>query len=260
MGIFNLTIFKYVISLINKIKYYKNGEKMSKKIVFIIGLITLLQGDLFSAEAEPVHLNQQLRLAVLNNNLPELEKILKMPGVDVNAANSHGDTVLMVASSRGHADCVERLIPAVGTGVNAADIHGRTALMLASSSGHVDCIEHLIPFVGDGIDMGNRYGVTDLMGASFNGHFNCLQRLVIEGANVNRPCGNGRTVLMYAAFSGNVVLLQYLLAVHGIAVDAVDIQGRTALMLAERNGHAICAQLLRNKLRTIKESGPALYS
>ena len=267
---------------------------MSKKIIFIIGLITLFQGDLFSAEAEPVDLHQQLIIAASSGDLSTLNNLLTIPGFNVNTANSHGATALMVASFRGHADCVERLIPAVGagvnaveangmtalmfaafhghadcverlipavgTGVNAADIYGRTPLMLASSSGHVDCIEHLIPVVGAGIDMGDRYGATALMIASFKGHFNCLQRLVIEGANVNRPCGNGRTVLMYAASTGNVRFLQYLLAVHGIAVNAVDIHDCTALMLANRNGHLHCAQLLRNKLRTIKQSGPALYS
>ena len=70
--------------------------------------------------------------------------LLAAPGLDVNAADGHGDgwTALMWAAIGGHAETVTALLAYPGVDSNAVDGAGRTARALAMASCHYDIQLH----------------------------------------------------------------------------------------------------------------------
>lgn len=62
-------------------------------------------------------------------------RLLLAHAANVNAADHHGQTALMVACDKGETACVQLLLQA-GTQVNARDDDGRTALIHAADAGH----------------------------------------------------------------------------------------------------------------------------
>lgn len=86
--------------------------------------------------------------AAFNGDIDSLRRQIKL-GVDVNVTEKEGRsfrpeiiggwTPLIMASTRGHADCVKELLSAEGIEVDKKhSIVGKTALMFALESGHND--------------------------------------------------------------------------------------------------------------------------
>src|SRR6185295_902374 len=69
--------------------------------------------------------------------------------------------------------------------------------------------------------------------------------LIQAGADVNSPHHDYRhTALFWASFKGYMDSVKLLLAQPGIKLDAINIDGDTALMAAAENGHAEIAEML----------------
>ena len=69
--------------------------------------------------------------------------------------------------------------------------------------------------------------------------------LIEAGADVNSPHADYRhTALFWASFKGNKDLVKLLLAQPGIKLDAINIDGDTALMAAAEHGHAEIVEML----------------
>jgi ankyrin repeat protein len=69
--------------------------------------------------------------------------------------------------------------------------------------------------------------------------------LLQAGADVNSPQReSGHTALIWASFNGYKNMVKLLLAQPGIQLDAIDIDGQTALMAAAEKGHAEIAEML----------------
>ena len=79
----------------------------------------------------------------------------------------------------------------------------------------------------------NNEGYTALMFAAYKGDLQVLQELLkVEGINVNEKSNCGRTVLMNASRKGRLQVLQELLKVEGINVNETNNGGDTARDLA----------------------------
>jgi uncharacterized protein len=72
-------------------------------------------------------------------------------------------------------------------------------------------------------------------------------RLVqVHHANVNAVDADGKTALMYAASRGHTSLCQFLVETGGANVETADKHGWTALMHASRRGHlSVCETLVK---------------
>jgi len=79
-------------------------------------------------------------------------------------------------------------------------------------------------------------------------HIDALSVLLSKGANINARDGkSGRTILHYAAESGNLTLLEFLLGQDNLDVDALTYSGLTPAMLAYGRNNTEVVQRLKAK-------------
>jgi len=162
---------------------------------------------------------RDLLLAAEHGNLPKIKALLAI-GENVNVSNINGETALMKAAEQGWGDVTEYLL-SHKAGVNARDQRGRTALMrtvwrLSSVDNHSLYIRQV----------------------------QTIQTLLKHRADVNIKSRDGSTVLMVAALSGNLDLVNVFLARHA-EVNARDHNGTTALRCAKRQRRSAVAQRLK---------------
>jgi ankyrin repeat protein len=84
--------------------------------------------------------------------------------------------------------------------------------------------------------------------AAANGHVEIVDTLVQAGADPNAAASNGSTSLMMAALNQHLPVLQYLLQIEGIEMDAFNTtpegRGTTAFHLACANADLPAVKLL----------------
>lgn len=160
-------------------------------------------------------INQLLADAVQKNDLRRVQALLAK-GASPNARNNTGSPAVMVAANRGYLPIVQTLL---GNRANP-NLHSF-----------------------------NKKGGTALLEAVVYERVAIVKLLLLHGANVEEPYGNGifkgATPLQMAATSSNenkVLLLLLLKA--GARVDAADVQGNTALHQVAASGTVSAAQLL----------------
>ena len=96
---------------------------------------------------------------------------------------------------------------------------------------------------------GAKFRGGELAMAAFAGRQNeslaMVTALIQAGADVNSPQPDYRhTALFWASFKGYKDMVKLLLAQPGIQLDAISIDGDTALMAAAEKGHAEIAEML----------------
>lgn len=152
------------------------------------------------------------------------------------------------------------IISNLNDAVSAVDASGDSCLNIASKSGHNDIVSALCQVwftnaikrssivlkAGANVNHAGADGWIPLRGAAFNGHIDCVRTLLQHGADVDRynrqqllhviiilyRCvSDGRRALRTAAWSGHAPVVALLLQ-SGADVNAVDNEGRTALMTA----------------------------
>lgn len=161
-------------------------------------------------------------------------------GADVNASDQHGRTALMGAAALGDATTVRALL-AAGAQVNARNKDGETALFPAAFLNRVAVARELIQHGAD-VNVTSQKQVTPLMeAASHSPHI--VDLLISRGANVNARDVLGGTALMMAARGGRGDIARALIKA-GADVNAKDNEGRTALSSAVDAGHGEVARLL----------------
>ena len=133
-------------------------------------------------------------------------------------------------AQRGNPGGMSEMIKA-GVDVNKADRHGSTALMLASTNGHDACVRVLLE-AGADVNKGDNGGITALMLASMGGSDACVRQLIEAGAELKQACEAGWTALMWACRNGREACTLTLLNA-GADPLAVSKAGKTAAQLAE---------------------------
>jgi len=162
-------------------------------------------------------------------------KFLLEKKADVNTANCHGATALMLASMRGGGAEIVELLLDNNASVNAGDKAGMTSLMHASAYGNAEVVNALLN-AGATVDTNDRDGKTALMHASAYG--NAEVALIINAGDKAEM-----TALMHASAYGNAGVVNALLNA-GATVDTKDRDGKTALMHASAYENAEVALML----------------
>jgi len=200
-------------------------------------------------------------IAVHENNLKMVDKLLQVQGVDVNLKDIDGDTALMVAAFKGYVEIVNRLLEAdeINVNIQTDDNHyldnegGDTALIMAvndeiydRNSSSESVVKRLLEEKDIDINLQNGIGWTALMYAArairVNGSNSCTQGYGdndmedLEIVNLilkYKPDVNiqsyiyEKTALMS---SGSAAIINSLLEVDEININLQDYFGDTALM------------------------------
>lgn len=118
------------------------------KYTLTIILISLLAGSLFVKNAAAVSDNNEFVVsesiidAVESIDIVSLN-VLLAEGADVNVADDHGNTPLMLASEIGNPRMV-KIILAHQPEINRKNSEGFTALMIASMNGQIHIVDQLL--------------------------------------------------------------------------------------------------------------------
>ena len=155
--------------------------------------------------------------ATRNEHVVLIKKLLKR-GVDVNRPAQNGWTPLKSAAQQGNLDIVKVLLDA-GADPNIADNTNYTPLMNAVSGEHEDIVKLLLKFSADpNVQSGENPedgdwepGRTALMDAAVSGNVLIARELLKQGANPNLLNSKGRTALHSAVISANADMVSLLL-------------------------------------------------
>jgi cytohesin len=167
--------------------------------------------------------------------------LLLQRGVNLDAkAGDQWVTALHRAAEGGHEEVVAFLLQK-GARPDIGDIHNETPLMWACGRGHVGVVQMLAEHmethgVGGTAWMGGR-GVALRM-AACAGHTDVVRFLLGKGAHANDTVRNGDiTPLMMACYGGHLGVVQvFIQHMGGRGLDVADVEGRTAMHWAAREG------------------------
>ncbi|XP_046942839.1 ankyrin repeat domain-containing protein 29 [Lynx rufus] len=173
--------------------------------------------------------------AARRGNLALLRLLLNSGRVDVDCRDSHGTTLLMVASYAGHIDCVRELV-LQGADINLQRESGTTALFFAAQQGHNDVVRFLFGF-GASTECRTKDGGTALLAASQYGHMQVVETLLKHGANIHDQLYDGATALFLAAQGGYLDVIRLLLS-SGAKVNQPRQDGTAPLWIASQMGHS----------------------
>ncbi|XP_012860170.2 ankyrin repeat domain-containing protein 29 [Echinops telfairi] len=172
--------------------------------------------------------------AARKGNLALLKLLLNSGRVDVDCRDSHGTTLLMVASYAGHLDCVRELV-LQGADINLQREDGGTALLAASQYGHMKVVDTLLKH-GANIHDQLYDGATALFLAAQGGYLDVIRLLLSSGAKVNQPRQDGTAPLWIASQMGHSEVVRVML-LRGAERDAARNDGTTALLKAANKGY-----------------------
>jgi uncharacterized protein len=177
---------------------------------------------------------------------PGIVRPLLAKGFDVNARDPEGQHGLYIALRENSNEVVEVLLAHPGLDPNATNKAGETLLMMAALRGRLDAMRQLIAS-GAAI---NREGWTPLHYAASGNDASATRLLLDLNAHVDARAANGNTPLMMAAGFGSIDAADVLVR-HGADVTLQNKAGTTASEFARRAGRdALADQLDKIAART----------
>jgi ankyrin repeat protein len=183
-----------------------------------------------------------------------LTEVMSSPnqGVEINARDSEGKTVLHVAAQSGHVEIVDALLQR-NIDVNALDDHQWTPLHLAAHEGQLDVIQLLLEKGADFLAK-NRHDTVLHQAVSGNNpeviksilnkmKEKCGDDSQAWYAAINAQDTDGDTPLMWAADGGKIEAAQILLN-YGVDINAKNKESLTALHWSILTDHLDVAMVL----------------
>jgi ankyrin repeat protein/protein-tyrosine phosphatase len=154
-------------------------------------------------------------------HLRMLELLLQHPKIDINIADSNGNTPLLLAVMSGNVNCVAMLLNK-GASVNVCSMLGTTPLHVAAERGHVNFV-HLLLGAGAHVNAQDNFGQTPLHLAAKNNQKEIVKILKQHGANVNIADIDGRFPFSLTASEDirNILLGMKTSETHPLQVDFV---------------------------------------
>jgi len=186
--------------------------------------------------------NLPLLRATKEGDLDTVDHLLEVGMVDVNFANQHGDTPLILACWYGHKYIAARLLDN-GAMLDVTNCDGNCALNVAAYRGNAEAVEMLLRHKAT-VDMPDHMtGKTALIKAAYVGHTPTAINLLDAKADVNHADSQGYTSLAFATSFNHEYMLQVLL--HSDAdPNSQDVFGITPLIHAAARGRLETVQLL----------------
>ena len=224
---------------------------MRQLIVFVLS-VCLLGGTAQSLQAQTapnddeVSAYRGLHAAVADQKLDAVKRLIA-GGVNLNAADPHGRTPLMIAGYRRDLAAARLLIKA-GADLNALDVERYDLITIAAVADHVEMVKLAIASGGSPRLTTSPYDGTALIAAAHLGHVEVVQALIDGGAPLDHINNLQWTALIEAIVLGDggkrhVACLRALVKA-GANVNIPDGTGVTPLGLARQNGYAEMVRIL----------------
>jgi ankyrin repeat protein len=184
-----------------------------------------------------------LFIATYNNHVSLVSYLLQH--TDVNQANNHGVTPLLIAAQKGHLEVVKYLVTQGQAAVNQATNDGATPLLIAAQKGHLEVVKYLVAQGKADVNQAYEDSATPLFVAAQEGHLEVVKYLVAQGqAAVNQADEDGATPLFVAAQEGHLEVVKYLVETGQADVYQAGLDGVTALHSAIYEKHMAIIQRL----------------
>ena len=181
-------------------------------------------------------------------------------GARTNATDSRGWTPLIYAAKLGHARTALYLIDH-GADVNRRTFTeiGSTTLGFATEGNHIEVVEAMLKH-GANVNGRGKNGLTALCFAEGQGQLEMAQFLLSKGAEVNvlgpkDENGASRSPLMCAACTGQIPLMELLLA-SGAKIELTNEVGNTALMVVAKHDQPAALAWLLQHQANVNARGP----
>jgi len=184
---------------------------------------------------------QALAWAVTSGDLEEVRRMLRK-GVDINASDYDGKTVLHMAAAEGNYRVVELLLGEKAD-KNAKDRWGNTALQDAINNKQRPVIQLLSHWKSE-LSAANAAG--RLCDAASAGDLDALKLILEHGVDPNIGDYDARTPLHLASAEGQDKAVQYLIS-KGADVNFKDRWGATPLQDAVQSGHLQVAEQILSR-------------
>lgn len=230
------------------------------------------------------NLDTPLMIAIRENNIEEVEKLLAHPQIDVNRKNVQTrETAISVACSHGFLHICQLLLSFPELDINTLDKRNRSVLEIACETHRPDivkrllneprlqpqmywksfvyCIENekdelIMLFLDKFKETANKRDPINhwcrkakqkgFMTACRDGSMKYVNLLLKAGVKVNKKGDLGRTPIMIAAQHGRLAVVNHLLTFKNIQITQKDCLGDTILERAVKGGRS---ELFQNLLR-----------
>jgi len=173
----------------------------------------------------------------------------KDPLVLGKGAKSRMNDKLLHEAKRGDIRAIQTALRA-GADPASQDIHGFSALCYTCLKDHMDATRVLLQFSAD-INKQSHCGNTPLHYAASSGRLRMVKFLLsdehVPRARINQANNKGMTALHVATLRNQLESVMALTSVRKCDVDAADIGGWTPLMYACREGRMGCVKILIEK-------------
>lgn len=194
----------------------------------------------------------RLAEAAKNQNHEAVRSLLKQH-VDVNTPQTDGATALAWAAHWDDMETADLLIRA-GANVNAANTYGVTPLSLACTNENAAMVQKLLNAGAN--PNGSPAGTPPLMTAARTGNVEIVQALLAHGADVNaKESARGQTALMWAMAERHPELARVLIE-RKAEVNARSTSGFTPLLFAARQGDVESARILLEAGAKVNDAAP----
>ncbi len=164
-------------------------------------------------------------------------------------SGGRGGVTPLIEAARTDRPSELRDLLAAGAEVNAVETRDGSAfstpLLYAVSRGDRSSVELLLENGADPELPGWR-GLTPFMEAARMGHPQVLEILQRRAVSVNAVDEDGRTALIWAALTGRPQSVQYLVRIPDLELDLRDLADRSALDYARESGRTEIVRLLEN--------------
>ena len=199
--------------------------------------------------ATPLHY-----VALRRDSYVPIAQLLLDSGAPLDEATFSGHTSLHLACEKHKPELVEFLL-AQNANANAVDSEQNTPLhMCIATPGRDHVVKDIVSMLLKArvsINAKNREGNDALLLSAMKGYLKLGQFLIENRADIRTRNNQGNTVLHEAAKHGHAELMEVLLTVPQLNINAVNNDEETALHLATRYNHSDVAMLLlRRKAAT----------
>lgn len=175
----------------------------------------------------------------------DVVNVLLSRGVDLNVKDRRGYTALSHAVEAMYEDVVDALLSHPDLDPNVRGLNSRPVLLAYVWRDNPERVEKLLAHGAD-VNAQDADGDTALHSVAQTGNIGIMQRLLDKGANPNVKNKEGGTPLMWAAVFGHQDAARLLLS-RGADASLKDNDGVTAAEWAARNKHDDVVLLLRGK-------------